>query len=162
MDIKITVDDRQVKELLEKLQKRAGDLSPVMRTISEMMRGAVEDNFEAEGRPKWKKSRRAIEQGGKTLQDTGRLAASITKRATSTSAEVGTNVVYAAIHHFGGRTKPRIIKPRNKKALYWPGARHPVKSVKHPGSKMPARPFMHLTDSDVADIIEVIGKHLTK
>lgn len=27
------------------------------------------------------------------------------------------------------------IRPRNKKALYWPGAKHPVKKVKHPGTK---------------------------
>lgn len=32
-------------------------------------------------------------------------------------------------------TKPHIIKPVNKKALYWPGAPHPVKQVKHPGTK---------------------------
>ncbi len=32
-------------------------------------------------------------------------------------------------------TPPHIIKPKNKKALYWPGARHPVKQVRHPGSR---------------------------
>jgi hypothetical protein len=32
-------------------------------------------------------------------------------------------------------SKPHIIKPKNKKALYWRGAAHPVKQVNHPGTK---------------------------
>lgn len=30
---------------------------------------------------------------------------------------------------------PHIIRPKNKKALYWKGAAHPVKLVHHPGTK---------------------------
>lgn len=30
---------------------------------------------------------------------------------------------------------PHVIKPKNKKALYWRGANHPVKQVNHPGTK---------------------------
>lgn len=33
-----------------------------------------------------------------------------------------------------------VITPKNKKALSWPGARHPVKLVNHPGT--PAQPFL--------------------
>jgi len=32
-------------------------------------------------------------------------------------------------------TKAHIIKPRNKKALWWTGAQHPVKLVHHPGTQ---------------------------
>lgn len=32
-------------------------------------------------------------------------------------------------------TKPHIIRPKEKKALYWYGASHPVKAVRHPGTK---------------------------
>lgn len=32
-------------------------------------------------------------------------------------------------------SKPHIIRPKNKKALYWRGASHPVKQVNHPGTK---------------------------
>jgi hypothetical protein len=31
-------------------------------------------------------------------------------------------------------TSPHVILPRNKKALYWPGADHPVRKVNHPGT----------------------------
>lgn len=32
-------------------------------------------------------------------------------------------------------SKPHIIRPKNKKYLYWKGAAHPVKEVHHPGTK---------------------------
>lgn len=32
-------------------------------------------------------------------------------------------------------TPPHIIKPKNKKALFWNGASHPVKMVHHPGTE---------------------------
>lgn len=32
-------------------------------------------------------------------------------------------------------TDPHEIKPKDKKALFWPGAKHPVKKVMHPGTK---------------------------
>src|SRR3954468_8897955 len=40
---------------------------------------------------------------------------------------------YAPYVEFG--TKPHVILPKDKKALYWPGAAHPVRRVNHPGSK---------------------------
>jgi hypothetical protein len=40
---------------------------------------------------------------------------------------------YAPYVEFG--TKPHTIVPKDKKALYWPGAAHPVRSVNHPGTK---------------------------
>jgi hypothetical protein len=35
---------------------------------------------------------------------------------------------------------PHVIRPKYKKALYWPGALHPVRKVNHPGT--PSQPFM--------------------
>ena len=47
-------------------------------------------------------------------------------------------VDYARVVEFGMR--PHVILPVNKKALYWPGALHPVKVVHHPGTK--GKPFL--------------------
>lgn len=53
--------------------------------------------------------------------------------------EIGTQgVPYARPVHDGSRA--RVIVPVNKNALYWPGAKHPVKRVNHPGNR--ANPFM--------------------
>ena len=41
--------------------------------------------------------------------------------------------LYAAAQNYG--TDPYLITPKNKKALFWPGAEHPVKMVHHPGLK---------------------------
>jgi len=45
-------------------------------------------------------------------------------------------VIYMADYgiHIEYGTKPHIIEPKNKKALYWKGAKHPVKKVYHPGT----------------------------
>jgi phage gpG-like protein len=57
---------------------------------------------------------------------------------------VGTNVVYAAIHEYGGVTRAHVIQARNKKALAFQvgGVSLVRKSVQHPGSKMPERSFL--------------------
>lgn len=74
--------------------------------------------------------------------DTGRLRSSIVSRSENSGRTVGyvvgTNVNYAAAVEYG--TAPHVIKPKNKKALFWPGARHPVAQANHPGTR--AQPFM--------------------
>jgi bacteriophage HK97-gp10 putative tail-component len=45
---------------------------------------------------------------------------------------IASNVKYAGWLEDG--TKPHVIRPKNKKALFWPGAAHPVKQVNHPGT----------------------------
>ena len=59
-------------------------------------------------------------------------------------AAVGTNVEYAAIHEFGGRTKPHRIEARFARALHfhWQGKEWFRKWVNHPGSVMPERSFL--------------------
>lgn len=60
------------------------------------------------------------------------------------TAVVGTNLVYAAIHEYGGVTRAHVIEARKKKALaFQVGGQSLVRrSVQHPGSKMPERSFL--------------------
>ena len=64
---------------------------------------------------------------------TGDLRASLTvQELDATTVAMGTNLDYAIFVHQGtGLYGPfqRRITPIRKKALFWPGARHPVKSV---------------------------------
>jgi len=39
---------------------------------------------------------------------------------------------YAPFLEFG--TRPHVIEAKDKKALFWPGADHPVRKVNHPGT----------------------------
>ena len=50
----------------------------------------------------------------------------------SFTGNLESNSPIAGIIEFGSR--PHIIRPKNNKLLFWPGARYPVKEVKHPGT----------------------------
>ena len=70
---------------------------------------------------------------------TGHLRRSIATKMGDLEATIHTsNVKYAVIVEKG--SKAHVIRPKNKKALYWKGASRPVKMVNHPGSK--AKPFL--------------------
>jgi hypothetical protein len=51
---------------------------------------------------------------------------------TGTAGVRVTATVRGAIREFG--TRPHVIEPKTKQALAWPGGRHPVKRVNHPGT----------------------------
>ena len=71
--------------------------------------------------------------------NTGHLRRSISTKMGDMEATIHTsNLKYAPMVEFG--TRPHIIRAKNKKALYWKGAAHPVKQVNHPGSK--AKPYL--------------------
>lgn len=69
----------------------------------------------------------------------GTLRRSITSRveAGGRRGVIGTNLSYAQAVHDGSRA--HVIRPRTKKALFWQGAKHPVRVVHHPGTR--ANPF---------------------
>lgn len=92
-----------------------------------------------------RESKRAADRTGTRVQnearrrapvDTGRLRSSIVSRSEdrgrSYTVTVGTNVEYAEMVEKG--TPPHRIYPRRARALYWPGAAHPVAYVNHPGT----------------------------
>lgn len=66
--------------------------------------------------------------------DSGDLVRSIKRRGTTIT--IGTD--YWHFVEYG--TRAHIIRPRVKKALWWPDAQHPVKKVYHPGTR--AQPFI--------------------
>ena len=68
---------------------------------------------------------------------TGALQQRVLMSVTATTGIVHADEKYAEYVEYG--TKPHIITPKNKKALYWKGAFSPVKLVHHPGTK--ANPF---------------------
>ena len=71
--------------------------------------------------------------------DTGHLRRGVSTDIRGLGATIHTsNIKYAPGVEYG--TKAHIIKAKNKKVLYWKGAKHPVKKVNHPGSK--AKPFL--------------------
>ncbi|WP_158780715.1 phage virion morphogenesis protein [Pantoea sp. BAV 3049] len=153
-DIELTFPD-DLQHWLDELENRVKRREPLMTRIAGIMMDAVDENFVQGGRPAWKELKY---RDGKPLQLTGRLHNSIQPWSDNDRAVVGTNVVYARIHQMGGQTRPHVIRPRNKKALYFNGRF--AGKVNHPGSKIDARPFLSLTDEDYALIREAIIGHI--
>lgn len=71
---------------------------------------------------------------------TGNLRRTITSRVEQGGRRgvVGTNAPYARPVHDGSR--PHIIQAKRARALFWKGAKHPVRVVHHPGNR--PNPFM--------------------
>ena len=166
--IDVKIDDREIKALFQRLQGRVKDLTPAMKVVGQIVRTSVVKNFEVGGRPqRWKPSRRAVVEGGRTMIDTGRLMKSITSRAYRDRAEVGTNVIYAAIHQFGfegdvevkshiRKVKSRDIRKGRKKIAS--GITVVRSHSRH--MNIPARPFLMVQDEDWREIREAILEYL--
>lgn len=77
--------------------------------------------------------------GGPVPWRTGNLTLSFRKQVGRMWARWYPTAPYAIYVQKG--VEPFIMRPKNKKALYWPGAAHPVRSVKNPGFK--GNPFMN-------------------
>lgn len=110
------------------------------------------------------------------LRDTGKLSASISFRVVGkNTVEVGSNLPYASVHHKGGETEsPKITqviqdalakwlrkKPQDiKLKLGW------ITNPKYTNSviktRVPARPFIGLTQQTIRYVRQNLGRKLTE
>jgi phage virion morphogenesis protein len=142
--LSVTLDAEQAKATLGALSGKMKNMTPVMKTIGQTVRASIQRNFEQGGRPTgWIRLAPATvakkrKGEGRILIDSARLKNSIKVRASSDRVVVGTNVVYAAIHHFGG------MAGRGRKV------------------RIPARPFMLIQDEDWKEINETASDYLLR
>lgn len=111
--ITINVDgDSPILGILKSLsdfEERKADLfDTVGSTVVSGIRSRWEGGEGLEG--KWPLSVRVMREGGTTLRKTSRLMDSVTYNVLPDGVEIGTNVVYGAIHHFGGEIKHEARK----------------------------------------------------
>lgn len=107
----VEVEDRQVNDLLNRLERDGRDMSSVMRAISAVLGSQTEANFGDEGRPAWRPLAESTiaartKRGswpGMIMQVSGRLAASYTTGSDAVSAWIGSNKKQAAIQNLGGK-----------------------------------------------------------
>jgi phage gpG-like protein len=139
------VFDREYQHIIDALHQAS---SPALQQIAHAgglaLKKVTAEAFKNEADPatgtKWK-ARTDINNPKKLLVQRGTLRRSITFNAfPDGSVIIGSNLVYARIHQEGGQTKAHEIKARNVKALKFLGIYR--KWVKHPGSKIPARPYL--------------------
>ena len=147
----IQVKDQQVLDVLQKLQKRMGNLQPALSALGGDMTARVHRRFDTSTAPdgsSWKplssvtldmyvggfgkshfKKNGALNKSGAAklasrkplIGESGDLSRQIGYTATSGSLTLFSTPVYAAMHHFGGTTASNSMIP---------------------GKSIPARPFM--------------------
>lgn len=138
-EIIISIEELQGK--LEKLSKALENKTPLLRRVANTLQNTTEESFDKQASPfgeKWKPNTPKTLQkkrGNKILIQSGLLSQSFTQKVIGSSAQVGTNKSYAAIHQFGGKAG------RGKKV------------------SIPARPFMPIKQNgeipkDLGDRLE--------
>ena len=138
IEIDVTVDDRELRTALNRLQRRAENLSPVMREIAGHLEDSVAESFERQAAPPdgqpWQpledatvrdRRRKGYGPEGPILQRSGELANRILSEWDDDSAVAGTNLIYAATHHFGSGDDGRNIPARPFLGL-WPEHRDAI------------------------------------
>ena len=169
--IKVEIDDRQITKVLGELARAAQDLTPALEDIGDALINSTRARFDSETGPEGQRwapnsdvtlmrylqrlggvGKRRTAGGGrnltkkgvaalgakKILRDSGDLADLLRKRVEGNALEVGTDRPYGAMMQFGG-TKAK-----------WP----------HLWGDIPARPFLGLSDSDEAMVLEILRDHL--
>ena len=137
----ITLSIEELQGKLERLSKALENKTPLLRRIANTLQNVTEESFDKQASPfgeKWKPNAPKTLQkkrGNKILIQSGLLSQSFTQKVTGSSAQVGTNKEYAAIHQFGGKAG------RGKKV------------------NIPARPFMPIKQNgeipkDLGDRLE--------
>ncbi len=156
--------DDELKKRIRSLKKALSQdaFGPLLDEIGETVKTQVFRRFETGTDPEgqhWPQSLRARLENGQTLVDTGRLRDSITYAVAidKSGVEVGTNVVYAAIHQTGG-----VIRAKSSRGLrfQYNGQWATKQSV-----TLPARPFLGISAQDedaIRDVIEDWANRITQ
>lgn len=190
-DVTIKLNDSGVRAALEKLRlglPLGGSMLPAMQNMGRVLKSGAQLRFRSTSGPDgaaWEKSFRAKHEGGQTLSLSRRLRNSITYAATGSTATVGTNVVYAAIHQFGGTVRAKNAQflsipvtpaaraagsPRNMAGLHVAqtlkgqfilvDAKGVTQFLLRKQVTIPARPFLGVSAGDRVELIGVAERFL--
>lgn len=124
---------------LDRAARKLSDKQALLDSVGEALVSGTLARFDAEKDPKgntWKPSRRAQEEGGKTLSDTVILRRSVEYATAGDKVLVGSNLPYARIHQLGGKAG------RGKKIT------------------LSARPYLGVSDEDREEVQATIADFL--
>lgn len=136
--------------------KKLGNTQALMESVGDALVSGTLKRFDEKKDPKgkpWTPSRRAMEEGGETLTDSGRLRRSIDYAATSDKVMVGSNLAYARIHQKGGE-----ITPKKAKKLVFKG--RDGKAVAVDKVNIPARPYLGVSKEDLEEVKSTMADFL--
>ena len=164
----IRVDDGPVRALFDRLVELDAEIGAPrgpFDAIGAAMVAATQLRFDRgvgpDGQP-WLPSRRVTEGGkrddgtwkNRTLAKSGHLKGSLTHAVSGDQVAWGTNVIYAAIHQFGGEIVARI---KSALRFFVPGDGE----VFARKVRIPARPYLGANDDDLDEIGAILGDFIT-
>ena len=156
-------DIQDLTNALKRLAARASDLKPVLSAISAFQERQYQRAFDANKAPDgtpWtplSENTKAQKRNPKMLvEGNRRIPSSRFSEVQNNSAIVGYGDPLAALHNAGFTIPARTVVPKNARALYWAGARHPVKKVNIPATSVPARGLIGYSQSDIREWIHIV------
>lgn len=183
--LEIEIRDNQVVEALNRLAATGRDMTPAMRAISLALLSKTQANFAAQAGPggPWPALAKATQKDrarrgkwpGQMLRDSGRLAASVTPFSNAGEAGIGSNAVYAAIHHLGGDIERAAhsswvrLRQVNGRPVFAKDSHKRAKTVRYTAggyaTHIPPRPYLPATAAGLQDgmgaaILDILRKHL--
>lgn len=154
VSITMQIRDAEVRRGFRKLERLMIDTTPVMAAIGTGLVGSTHMRFVTQTDPEgqaWaalNTGYAAEKRNSRILTESGRLRDSINSRPGNDEVLVGTNVIYAAIHQFGG-----TILPKAATHLWFRIGGALIKASK---VTLPARPFLGISSDDEAMIAETV------
>lgn len=165
--IEVKIDNKNVIDALDRLSKAAGNPRPAFLKIAERLVDSTKKRFVTSTAPdgsKWQpnsdttlrmdlhsgnhfKKNGSLKKSGSSylankkplIGKTHSLATEIFKDVDSNGLRIGSRLEYAAMQQFGGTTSSRSMIP---------------------GKRIPARPFVGISDSDETMILKTVNDYL--
>lgn len=163
---KITVQDGDVVGALSRLIAAAGDVSGALKNVGEDLQRTTKERIRKEVSPDGTPfeplnfAYASVEKKGPGILrgengENGGLSAIVYQLGSDgQSVEVGNNVVYGAIHQFGG-----VIRPKSASALVFSlGGR----TVHADSVEIPARPYLGVSAEDRENILDAFEFFLSQ
>lgn len=157
IDLDIQISEN-VSAALHNAEQLGGDLTSAMAEIARSLVTATKFRFREQRGPDgvpWIPSKRALDEGGLTLIDSGDLFGSIKEDWGKDYAAAGPEAsggaaIYAAVHQWGARITASVAK-----ALKTPfGPRGAV--------NIPARPYLGWNAESEAAVLDILADHLQR
>lgn len=133
--VTVDADFQPIRDYLAQVEALGTNATDLFDEIGAALVSSTQARFSTSTAPDgsgWK----PVKRGGKPLVDQGILKGSMTHQAHPDSVEVGTNLVYAAIHQFGGKA----------------GRNH--------GVTIDARPYLGISPEDETEVVAILRDYI--
>jgi len=176
---KLTYDDKEFQKLFKQVLGRFGTIEPALQGMGEVGLSEIYENFETQGRPKWKKLSKGRIKDRKKVKKwpgqilvvkgvSGGLLGSIHYKVQPGSIVWSANKIYAALQHFGAqkgefgtfvvtvKEYKRKIKGKRKKIT----VKEHTRKIKLPWGNIPGRKYMHIPQEGVKNQEKVLIEYI--